>query len=186
MCLNKQGCSPATSYTKIVFICLGKRGSRTTFNIAHIFPQQLALFSETSVTCGLMALCRTGTITNEVKQFSYHLTLPSTFLTSSSLSCFSSDTNPSVIWGSRSSAAPGVTPSLAEVHSHFRQAVLAHLILFFTSSLLSLLRKQIPSEFGFQCAYIGFNLVFAVLFALVRTVQRNELLLGLESHAANN
>jgi len=38
-----------------------------------------------------------------------------------------------------------------------------------------------------QCAYVVFNLVFAVLSALIRkTVQRNEPFLGPESHVAND
>lgn len=67
MLLNKQGCSPAASYTEIVFTCLGERGSRTTFNIEHTLPQRLALFSETSVTWGPITLYRTGTTTAEAK-----------------------------------------------------------------------------------------------------------------------
>lgn len=62
--LNEQSFSPVLSYLKIVFICLGENGSRTTFIIAHILPQQLTLFSETSATWGPIALRRTETTTS--------------------------------------------------------------------------------------------------------------------------
>lgn len=116
-------------------------------------------------------------------QFSRCLTLP---LTSRCLAFFL--WHEFVIgWCSHSLAAPGAFLSLAEVHSHFRQAVSGHHVRFFTSSPLHLPRKQKPSEFVLQCTYVVFNLVFAVLSALIRkTIQRNEPFVGPESCAAND
>lgn len=67
MLLNEQSCLSAPSYIKIVFICLSASVSKTTYNIARILPQRLALFSETSVTWGPIALYRTETTTTKVK-----------------------------------------------------------------------------------------------------------------------
>lgn len=153
-------------------------------HVAHVIPQRLALFPETSVTWDPLALYKAGTTTPEVKPswattwlsplhcrlaprcLAFPLTQFHWLIGFSLLSCPCGHPNP----------CRGT-----------RQEVHAHHVRFFTSSPLSLPRKPKHSECVLQCAYAVFNLVFAVLSALIRkTVQRDEPFLGPKSRAANN
>lgn len=133
---------------------------QNNINTEHALPQQLALFSETSVTWGPITPYRRAATTAGAKPSSATtcLYLPHSFI---ALRYF-------VLPLTQICLSVGVlTPqllrgSLAEMHRHFRQTACTHLTQPFTFSPLQLPRKQKPSEIALQCAYKVFNSVFAV------------------------
>lgn len=154
------------------------------FNTEHTLPQQLALFSETSVTWGPITLYRRGTAEAKPRSATTWLYLPHSFI---ALHCFVLPlTQICLSAGALTPQLPGVPRSLAEVRSPFRGAARTRHTQFFTFAPLWLPGKQKPSEIALLCAYKVFNSVFAVFSSYGKTVQRNEPFPGLESCAAND